>query len=167
MIEWMKEFYTNPENIGEIVNGVVLFLIGVISPTIYKGVRILFKWLINLCWIGVKKVVIKSKSKLKKIKKNWDYKRKTGQIERQEIPVTDEFLMGRSPEKNPELRKIFQMMDDGVIETPPLYAKCKELRTTLSPELKEAFSNFSKGLAKNASQNVPKLKQPKIPPFDK
>ncbi|KOR76505.1 hypothetical protein AM232_26165 [Bacillus sp. FJAT-21352] len=154
VIEWMKEFFANPENIRDIVNGVVIFLIGVIFPTIYKGVRILFKWLITLCWRGVKKVVTKSK----RIKEDRKYKRTIKQIERKEIPIPENFLWGKSPEKNPELRKIFQMIEDGVIEAPASYKLQKSLKDhSILDELKKDAANLSQQ----------QIKPIKLPPFKK
>lgn len=162
VIEWIKEVFTNKDNIFAIlmipITLLVTYFLGII-PKIFKWIGKLFgilgKWLTNI------------KNKLKEIKKDRDYKRKIGQIERGEIPVTDEFLFMKSPEKNPELKKIYQMMDDGEIKSTALYEMQKDIRKNLSPELKEGLSNVAKIVAKNASQNVPKLKQPKIPPFDK
>ncbi|SNT58756.1 hypothetical protein SAMN05444672_1749 [Bacillus sp. OK838] len=151
-IEWIKEYFTNKENISDIVMVIITIVItyffGII-PKIFKWLGKLFgilgKWLTNV------------KNRLLEIPKDWVYKRTIKKIERGEIPVTDEFLWGKSPEKNPELRKIYQMMDDGVIESPALYKLQKSLKD----------NSILENLKKNVV-NVPQpIKPIKLPPFKK
>lgn len=140
-IEWIKGFFADGDNLNDIGVWVVTILIGLI----FIFIKRIFKWLGKLFGIFGKWLLTKRKNKIEKIKEDredQDYKREIGQIERGEIPVTDKFLFGKSPEKNPELSKIYQMMDDGVIESPNIYELQKSLKgNSLLDELKKDAIN--------------------------
>lgn len=156
----MNEFFTKANIDGIIVGvigGLILALILFLFPKI-------FKWIGKLFGIFGNWLLTKVKNMLEKMKENREYKRTIGQIERKEIPVPFDFLKGKSRENNPELRKIYQMIDDGEIKMGLLYHM-----QNYDPELKKALSNVSKDMLKNTSENPPKVNLPKIkiPPFDK
>ena len=138
MMEWIIDFFTDKENIGEIA----LIVIGILIGLLFTAVGRLFKWLSKLVLTGGKKVLTNGKNKLKKMKLNREYMRTIKQVERMEIPVTDKLLFRKSPEENPELEKIFQMMDDGLIEMPPMYKTQKYFKD--HPELMKNIIEASK-----------------------
>lgn len=124
MIESVIEFFTTKENVREIIFIGIAFFLGVV----FTGCIKFFKWLGNILWVGFKTTLTKSKNKIKKVKVERQYKRTIKQIERKEIPIPNNFLLGKSPEKNPELKRIFQMMDNGLIEVPDSYKIQKLLK---------------------------------------
>lgn len=147
MKEWFIDFFKDKDNIGEIVLIVIGIFLGLLIPAIGR----FFNWLRKLIGTGIKKVITNSKNKLKEMKANRKENQTIKQIERMEIPVPDNFLNGK--EGNPKYRKIFQMIDDGLIEAPPLYRLKKmlndnpdilknittELPITRLPEIKQPF----------------------------
>ena len=69
------------------------------------------------------------------------YKAEIRKIEKKEISMPKFFLVGKSPEKNPELKKIYKMIELGEIEKP---IETKSL--IITPEILEKLksSNFNK-----------------------
>lgn len=129
-MEGLIDILTDKDNISEIIIAGVTFTLGVFFRTFFT----FLKWLGKSLWLGGKKVLTNVKNKLKTRKERRTYIKTIKQIERMEIPVTDKFLFRKSPEENPELKKIFQMMDDGQIEMPSTYRIQKFFRD--HPELK-------------------------------
>lgn len=118
-MDWFLDFWNRAAgtNGDGIISNIVILLIGIFINFVGRFLWFLYKWLskkiVSLC----KKI----KVKWLEIKKNRLYKKTIKQIERMEIPISDNFLFGKSPEKNPELKKIFQMIEDGVIDAPKSY----------------------------------------------
>ncbi len=108
-MEWISEIVT--DNIPGIIIGIIIGLgiAGILS--FLKTIPRIFKFLLKY-----KKEL---PTKFKKLKKWIAYRRTIGQIERLEIRVIPEgFMDDKSPEKNPELRKIYRMIDDRVLTRP-------------------------------------------------
>jgi hypothetical protein len=138
--EWIKEFLKNGDNINEIAYVVIGILITLFSTAILNLIKWLYKKMRGL------DIDISARVKKMKVKRN--YKKTIKQIERMEIPMSANFLFRKSPEKNPELKKIYRMIDEGLIETsassklqqffkdnPELKLKLNELNATKLPPI--------------------------------
>lgn len=111
-MDWLEsliEFFTDKDNIGDIII-IVIALIG-LPPTIIG----FFKWVRRFLSVCKKKIP----TKFKKMKDWLAYRRTIGKLVRLEIRVIPEtFLDGKSREKNPELRKIYRMIDEKLLPRP-------------------------------------------------
>lgn len=137
MEELLIDILTDKDNISEIIIAGVIFTLGVFFRTFFT----FLKWISKSLWLGGKQVLTNGKNKLKKMQERRTYIKTIKQIERMEIPVPDNFLLFKSLEKNPELKKIYQMMDDGLIEMPSIY-KTEKLLDHL--DLKDIKIDISK-----------------------
>lgn len=164
MIEGIKAFFTNSENINEIALIVVGILIGLLATVIGK----MFKWLGQFLWTCGKKALSPILTRIKKLKVERKYKKTIKQIERMKIPIPKNFLLTKSPEKNPELKKIYQMMDEGQIKQPNSYRHQKLLLKELedNPELNDVLKDVKIDVSKSPpiKHNLPEIK---LPPFKK
>lgn len=158
-MEWLQDFLTK-DNIDGVIVGAIGGVIATITILFFGGIIRFFKWLGKFIRTSVKRLWAWGKMKIRKFKKKREYNRTINQIERKEIPVTERFLLGKSPEKNPELRKIYEMMDRGEIETPSSLTLEQVLRK--NPELKEALDE----VAANVKNNPPLIHHPTIKPFE-
>ena len=106
--------------VSDLIVAFVAFILGYGFKSILKGIHMLVSWF--------KKKILQIPINFRKFKVNREYKKTIKLIERLEIPVTESFLFGKTKEKNPELKKIFEMMDEGLIEAPPLYKLSKTIK---------------------------------------
>lgn len=136
VFEWIKAFFTNADNINEIALWGVTGLLALIG---------------GLIWLFMKKGIGKLKGKKGLSVSEKAYKKTIKQIERKKIPMPDGFLFGKSPERNPELKKIYQMMDDGRIEKPESY------------KIQQFLKNNPNGTNLNLKLNNPPIRPPKPP----
>lgn len=154
-MELFQSFFADKENINEIVLEIVVWVIlGILGFILWLIRRTLRKVSIHL--------LTKVKKQFKKMTNHLKYKRTIKLIVKKKIPITDAFLLGKSPEKNPECAKIFQMLDSGELECPPLYKRQMEIKKFLEehPELKDIKIDLDK-----LPDIIPKvnIQPPKLP----
>lgn len=113
-MDFVKEFFSSEENINEIFLLIVGLILGILSNIILKILKIFFIYLYNRFTTFLSYL----KKKVDLFKKKRNYQKTIKNIEKQKIEIPPYFLLEKSPENNPELRKIFQMIDEGIIEEP-------------------------------------------------
>lgn len=127
MIQWFDSFLTREGTAnGDVIilEIVVALLIGILSFLVFvfrRSMKVFWNWIMRL-------LTLRLPNELKKFKVNIKYKKTIKQIERKKIPIPEYFLRGKSPENNSELRKIFQMIEDGLIEAPDSYKISKMIQ---------------------------------------
>lgn len=97
----------------------VLKLLKLILTKMYKKIASITTSISGSIWKSVQK-----KNELRK------YNRTIKKIEKRKIEIPPNFLFRKSREKNPELKTIYKMMDEGTIETPDseiLHQKLKDI----------------------------------------
>jgi len=127
-MDWVITFFTDNQNRNE----VAYVVIGIIIGLLVKAIGSFIQWLYNK--IRGLNISARIKSKIKKMKVKRKYKKTIKQIERMEIPLPKHFLFNKSPEKNPELKNIYRMIDEGLIETSSSYKLQQFFKD--NPELK-------------------------------
>jgi hypothetical protein len=104
--------------IGVIAGGVIGFLIKLILDNLWKIIKVT----INITIKGISKlfstVSRKIKSAINVMREKKRYKLIIKKIEEKETEIPPYFLMNKTRDSNPELKKIYRMMDDGVLELP-------------------------------------------------
>jgi len=150
MPQWLKDF--SNENINGIIVGII---VGLVVAGILYSIPKTFKWLGKV----LSRCKEKPSTRLKKVKKWFDNRRTIGKLRRLEIrEIPKDFLRGKSPEKNPELKEIYRMIGDKTLKLPPQNEVEKLFEK--HPELKDV--KFDIELLKSKA-----IKMPKPPDFRK
>lgn len=114
LLEWFKGYWVRE---GDSVISDILVI--VIAFILFNVIGTFILWLLKKAGLWIKEFCISLPARIKKFKADRAYKKTIKQIERLEIPIPENFLLFKTPEKNPELSKIFQMIEDEIIEAPP------------------------------------------------
>lgn len=103
---------------GIVVAVVVFIMKDVFLSSLAKLIRLLVKKLIYFIVHLFKKTKSKAKHLIVSISKRREYRKTIKKIESGEIPIPPYFLANKTPEKNPELKRIFEKIQKGEIEEP-------------------------------------------------
>lgn len=143
---------------GLIIGAVITFLIkDIILVNVSKGIKFLSK----KTFFILKEKYLDLRKRYKKYKKNKQYYKRIKLIENKKIDPPDHFLAFKNPEKNPELKTIFEMIERGEIEKPKGYMT-KEERETLD----EARKDILEKIRQNKLDNLPRVNNIKFPGKD-
>ena len=97
-------------------------IILLILTTIFEFIKSQLIKLVKLIWKYTKKllkmVFDKTSQFLKRISEKFKYRQTIRKIEKGEMDIPPYFLVGKTRENNPELLKIFKLIDEGVLEEP-------------------------------------------------
>lgn len=146
-MEWLIDFW----NTGENSNEIILIIAGVIIGSILTLSGKLFIWIGRMLWQLTKKVNGSIRKKYSVWIKKREYKKTIRQIEKQEIEIPRYFLLNKSREKNPELNKVFDMIEDGTLPAPSIYA----LQKMIAENPDKFKLNFDQDTV-----NLPKINKP-------
>lgn len=126
MFDSIISYFSTDENISKLIFAAVGVLIGfvlkdLILTPLTKLVKFLFGKLFKVICMLFSKVYNGIKSKYKKARRYIDYRVTIRKIVKKKIAIPDHFLSGKSAESNPELKKIFDMIENGQLEEPKFY----------------------------------------------
>ena len=112
------DYFSNGDNYDKLL----WVIIGLIMAAIFNFIISQLSKLIKYAWEYTKKfyrVIIKTINKWRKqIIDQFKYKHTIRKIEKGEMNIPPYFLIGKTRENNPELLKIFKLIDEGVLEEP-------------------------------------------------
>jgi hypothetical protein len=155
------EIYSDPYRVFWIVvTGIISGFVGyvikdLILVPLTKYTKVVGLKLFQFAWKLLKKLYFAPVYAVKRRRERKKYMKTIKYIEQGKIEVTDSFLSGKSPEKNPELKKIYEMLEEGIIKAPKFYELYKKLSGKTVDEI----------LA-NAKNNLPLHHiRPTMPPF--
>lgn len=155
LIDWFIAYWNRDGNGDAVISDLIVLFAAFIAANVV-GKLLLFilkrfvKWVRAFCTVQIP-------IKIKNCKEKRKYKKTIRQIENLEIPIPNNLLLGKTPEKNPELSKIFQMIEDQIIKAPESYRIAKllqglelgeiELKLNIPPPPIEQF-DFTKYIKK-------------------
>jgi hypothetical protein len=136
LLGWLIDFWNTDDNANKIIIVVISAILGILIKEIVK----FFKWFGKKIYAFSSYLKGLVKKKYKKWREKRRYKKTIKLIVRKKMAIPRYFLLGKSEEKNPELKQIFQMIEDGELEAPDLYKLVKVFRD--NPDLKVLSENI-------------------------
>lgn len=126
MLDSIISYFSTDENMSKLIFAAVGVLIGfILRDLILTPLTKLVKFLSKKIYKLIRKLFSKGyngiKLKNKRVKKYIDYRMTIRKIVKKKMPIPDYFLSGKSAESNPELKKIFTMIENGELEEPKFY----------------------------------------------
>lgn len=117
-IDRLINYFSNGDNYDKLLWAVILLII----TTIFDFVKAQLTKLLKFAWKYImrffKMIIGKSRQLPKRISEQIKYRQTIRAIEKGEIDIPPYFLIGKTRENNPELTKIFNLIESGVLEEP-------------------------------------------------
>jgi hypothetical protein len=153
MFETITDYLNQSDHYDKLIWAIIAGFIGaVIKDILFKYLGKIIRWFFFVIIGLFKRVISKMRAINISFKEKGQYKKKIKQIEKLEITIPDYFLFSKSREKNPELRRIFTMIEEGIISEPPSMKINKYIKD--NPDILDKIIN---------QRSVPYL--PEIKPF--
>lgn len=117
-LDRLINYFSNGDNYYKLLWAVILLIVATIFDFVKSQLTKLFKFAWKYMMKFFKMIIGKSKQLPKRFREQLKYRQMIRKIEKSEIDIPPYFLIGKTCENNPELTKIFNLIDNGVLEEP-------------------------------------------------
>lgn len=126
MLDSIISYFSTEENMSKLIFAIVGVIIGfILKDLLLTPLTKLVKFLFGKLFRAIGKIFSKAyngtKLTLKKARRYIAYRKTIRNIVKKKIQIPDNFLSRKSAESNPELKKIFEMIENGELEEPKFY----------------------------------------------